>query len=116
MHHLRAGKAMGGGLDDLQFLNDSLTGALDLFQPLRRGREDPVEIPETVQKRAGQRLDVLTRDRAEEDKLKQLIIRHRGGTTRHEAGAKALPMVADIRGQAHPWQRQPGRLIGVEEG
>ncbi len=115
--HPGAGKALGGGLDDLELLHHRFADARNLAQPLGRCRHHAVEIAEPVEQRVRQRLHVLPRDRPEQHQLKQFVIRHRAGTAGHEPGAQSLAMIGDVGRLAAIGNRdRQGRGLAREKG
>ncbi len=72
--HARAGEPVCRRLHDLEFDRHGFARAFHLGDALRRGGQDSVEVAEGVEEAARQRLDVLPRDGAEEDELKEFVI------------------------------------------
>ncbi len=91
-----AGQTLGGGLDQLELADHRVAHALDLAQPIWRGRDDAVEIAEGFQKAPAQWLHVGPRIGTEKHHFKQLVIRHRRGAALHEPLAQALAVIGDV--------------------
>ncbi len=81
------------------------------------GGDDPVQVAEPVDQAAGERLHILPRDRAEEQKLQQLVIRHGGGPALLKPGPEPLAVIGDVGRQ--PSAERLGQslvLVAGEEG
>ena len=117
--HPGAHEALGGGLDDLEFLDDGIPDAFDHAEARGGGRNDAVEITEGVQEEPCERFHILSGDGAKENQFEELVIRHGCGAALNEAGAEAFAVIGDIAGEFGGQEGRCGFVlipIGEEQG